>query len=531
MRKNNIIALVTDKPEQRLGIIWQSLVGYDVGLCLLPAQLQQHLTVREQLLLTARLHGGGVEALSGVPFGLADYFGTRIQALPYSVQYTVCLADGLLSGAEGLLLLNLGKRLGAAAQKVLWQQIRFAQSLGRTIFLATDDIQAVRALADEVWWLGDEGDVRRRAAVKDLPASWHEAMRYGLTCQNVRLANYWLAKIKNDFKPVTCEILPATPNIIYVTCREKDDLWHLLRVMGRAVSRFETLSIDLADMMSEVEVEQAVEPIELVDREPMEEGSKGALAQNGWVVVRNLALVEWRRHFRSFWRGGNLLFSMIYSLGILELLFVSIDLFETEKWYLITGAIALLLPLGLVGWGVEAFFRWLDMPAGTFSLVQYYQLWPIPARRLWLGLYSGHLLVLMTHSVVLFLFWLLIFYYDPIFLLISAVFWLWWVLISLLTATFIATWVRKRVTAIIGGWFIMIMLYLGTVYFVQREHILSFVWPHMSALRAFAEMNYAFYQGEWVIFSVVSVMMMAVLGWGTKERIVDHLFERNNDNA
>lgn len=364
-----------------------------------------HLKVREQLKLTAVFHNTPHPSTLP-PFGLADYQNQPINKLPHAARHALALANGLATDPDSLLLIGLGDGLSQSAQQQLGQYIHAAQQeRPRLIFFVTRNLNAIHSLADEVWQIENE-QVTQKWKTADFPAHLIPSVRYALTFSSRKTAVSFHEKITSaphEFGLLDCTIASDNPCTRNLSVTDKRKIASLVQMAGHDLVTFRTM------------------------RQPLTVDSE-ELTSNDWQSTINkpsakaafaIAQSEWRRHFRSFWRGANVLLSNILVLGMALGTLQVFGQISTTSWLLMIGITLLMSAAMPIGWGIEAMYQWRKKWNG----LSYVQLLPLAPITLWSGLIGGQVLILLTHMAVFLSIWIVAFADNAAFVGISILFW------------------------------------------------------------------------------------------------------------
>ncbi|MBU1661781.1 MAG: hypothetical protein KKD28_09945 [Chloroflexi bacterium] len=435
-----------------------------IGLCSKQGLLQSHLTARENMQFAAGLHGlsgqvrintlierSGLEANADQP---------RAYTLPRTLRRTLQLLIALLPDPDLLLIDDITAGLSLPARRKIWQSIITEQNRRtRTIFYATRDLEAGRVLGDEVWLIED-GRVQRKWLANELPDLLRASAGFAIELKSSTAAQRFFGDVaKLDFVRST-RVRGSRTVEVFVT--EGSDTLTLTWMAGLDLAVFQSLPLEI-DHLPEGWWRAGT------GSSPPELGAGGRVEAEALFLsaILEIALSEWRRHFRSFWKAGNLLLSGVWLLASLELIAPT---FENLPDFMHTAPLPLLLSSAMIlGLGMETLSRLaatgemetLFQPAQSksatlpLSLLAVFDLATIGRRGLLLGLSLGQSLVLAAHAWPLLLFvWAVFvsFPQAPLLLVASAIFWLLTALVSLALTVLTSTLIQRPGWGIWLGW-------------------------------------------------------------------------------
>ncbi len=472
-----------------------TLAAYTPVLCTADI-LFSHLTVQEQFDLTAVLRN--TTRPSTPPFNLADSLDQPVNSLPHAAHHTLALANGLIGDPDCLLLIHLGDGLSQSAQQQLWQNIRTAQQeRPRLVFFVTANPNAISALADEIWQI-EEGKIVQKWKTAALPAHIFPAARYRLTFSSRQTAVSFHQTINAaaaDFGLLHCAAVPNDQRTLDLSVDDKKRIAALVRTAGYDLVTFHTMEPQLTMGNGRLTTNgqlSAAEPVSLK-------------------AITAIARSEWRRHFRAFWRGGNVLLSnillLMMALGTLQ----AAGQLPTISWMLMFGITLLMSAAMPIGWGVEAMYQWRKKRDG----LSYAQTLPVAPLTLWGGLVGGQAFILLTHTAVFFALLTFAFIDNIPFIFVCALFWGMMVINTLALIPLLAHIPRSTGQAWLVGWGAFIAIIFGGALlnrFPAAYWPIAWLWPFTADLTAFARSSSTAYLVIPVSFSLFTSILWIWLG-------------------
>ena len=447
-----------------------------ISICSKQNLLQSHLTPRENLQLMASLVGlSGQERvdellLTSALGDIADQ--ERVYTLPRPSRRMLGLLIALLPNPNTLLIDDLTAGLSLQAKRGIWQFILAEQKRRpRTILYATSDLEAARFLGDEIWLLED-GQVRRKWPADEIPDALRASASFAIELKSIKTAQ----RFRADVEKLDCVINVRFrgDRVVEALVNEGDDIVTLTWMAGYDLVGFRSLPLEVDQLPdgwyqngtwkqesneSHEEIDSALQEIDL------------SLLQMS-TAIWQIALSEWRRHFRSFWKAGNLLLTGIWILTALGLIF---PLFDNLEHFLRWGSLLLLLSSTMtLGLGLESISRLttvgemdtLFQPAQPSSKIRplspmvLFDLTHIGRRGLLVGISFGQFLVLMAHA------WPLLFYayavsisfsLPPVFWAASVIFWLLTASTSLALTVLLSGMIHRPGWGLWLGWLIWLL--------------------------------------------------------------------------
>ncbi|MCA9952614.1 MAG: hypothetical protein KDE48_23355 [Anaerolineales bacterium] len=350
----------------------------------------------------------------------------------------------LIPNPELLLIDDLVKGLSLRARHDLLEFInRSAVSQQRTIIYATNDLTILQTLkANSIWGRGEQhtwckwpeaitnSAVYQAAAFEFVFVTSQQAEQFHQKLQ--QYPNHF--GLVNDFQP------GHVGNRIKIQVNHPDRLVDLILAAGNALIDFQIHPIhphELPKLRSLDPCELALPDYYNGDLIPPARITL-SLTQK-WRALWQIGRSEWRRHFRGFWKIGNLLFSSIFTLLFLLIFSSSLQQAAQIDLALAAGAMLAAAATMSVVWGVEG-LNWMTSavihfqadraevrtrPYTNISLPPLlpFDFSPLGRKGLLTGLLLGHSATAITHAALFWIFWIMLFP-NPVFLIISCGFWL-----------------------------------------------------------------------------------------------------------
>jgi ABC-type Na+ transport system ATPase subunit NatA len=491
-------------------------------LCTHQTLFPGHLTARESLTWMAALWGlsdahrvAELLRLLDLP---AEMQKTPVAHLPPSTLRTLHWLAALLPDPDVVLVDDLAADLSPSAKRHLWQFLRTAQERRpRTIFYTTPDHDA-RTFADQIWLL-EGGEITARYHPATLPDMLRATTGYAFTLKTARAAEQFYTEVSD--LPFVQKANPPTPRIVEVWVPAPARLVDLTWLAGFALESFQTLPI-ASPSLSPSEFARSNRSFSL---RKVSFSSVSRLSL--FTPLLPLALNEWRGHFRSFWKYGNLIFTSLYLLMALllsgEQTFASpADFWQRAPLFLLFSAT---LSFGL---GLESFNRLGSMGEETtlfqsaqpvsatrpLSRLSLCDLTPTGRGTLLLGMSLGQFALLLIHnwSLLFFVWSLCLAFSHPLpFLAASGVFWSLSVFATLSAVVWLGSWMTRPGWGTLlgwGSWFVAILSGYGlaswgqpftwlwplagyTAAFQRLAHPAEALWPFLLALTGTVAMGWA----------------------------------------
>jgi ABC-type multidrug transport system ATPase subunit len=304
-----------------------------IGLC--PAQdlLESHLTGRENMQLVNGLSGridqGRIDELLERS-QLEEYRnGPRAYELPLPARRTFELLIALLPDPDVLLIDDLTRGMSLSASRKLLQFLRSEQTIHpRTVFFATGELEVAQTLGDEIWWI-HEGRVKARWEKGYLPHLLQSTSCFLLELKSSQAAREFYEEVRKAASIHDCQLKDRKSVVVYV--KDFQDLVTLTWKAGPRLERFSTMAIDmdgLCELFPDFElgyspsvIQTPAESLECQRSEQRQENQTTKTLKDYREIqpMLSFAQSEWRRHFRGFWKFFNVIFTLLYSLVMLEI--------------------------------------------------------------------------------------------------------------------------------------------------------------------------------------------------------------------
>ncbi|MCP4361104.1 MAG: hypothetical protein GY796_24110, partial [Chloroflexi bacterium] len=251
---------------------------------------------------------------------------------------TLSLLIALLPDPDILLIDSLDAKLSFPAQQQIWQAIQDMQAQRpRLIFCATDNVQTAQALADKVWWV-ENGLLQHRWVPQAFAAALETQAGFRLEMKTPTLAQKYQTDV--SALPFVKSTALQDNRFVDVFVQKEENLVDLTITAGVSLAGFQRLPVEGAklilplDTPADAPYKWAQVWDELLPPHKPRVRSRSPTLQVKAIMW--IARAEWQRHFRNFWKAGNLLFSSIWMLGLL-LLVSEGGAQLPEKMLLITG--------------------------------------------------------------------------------------------------------------------------------------------------------------------------------------------------
>jgi ABC-type multidrug transport system ATPase subunit len=471
--------------------------GECIGYCSNQELVQPHLTVRENLRFFASLHGlegwGRVDELLSQSDLLEYAERMRADLLPRSHLRTLQLLIALLPDPDLLLIDDLTAGLSLPARRKLWQVIKRMQiSKPRVVIYATRDLEASRFLADEVWWIEND-QIGPVWLVEDLPALFRASAIYAIDLRSSKTAQKYLEDI-SDYEPVqNYRLIP--PKTVEVMVRDKSEIITLTWKAGANLAAFRTLPLEADNLLSQFSVvgmpSTSPEMFSLPSSKTEKELKPALSSRQVWIAIVEIGRIIWREHFRSFWKAGNVLFSGIFSLTVIQVVLSKSHNLETLLQ--VSPLVLMLSSTMIFGLGLESISRLTTMggignlfqtvqarnAARPFSLLALVDLTSLRRRDLLAGITLGQLAVVSAHAWPI-LFWECMLYFvssiSPWLLAAGLLFWLMTSIVSLALMVLVSGILPIPRWGIWVGWFLWLFIPLSS-WFLPRDFPILWFWP------------------------------------------------------
>jgi hypothetical protein len=415
-----------------------------------------------------------------------------------------------LPDPDVLLIDDVTRGLSLPAQRQLCRFIlEEQQRRPRIILFATRDLHVAQALGGEVW-LFDHGRILQQWQPSELPTATFQSAAYDIDLKNPVAAHSLYAALHAQPNLVQdAQLLGAAT--VRVIVERAANLLDVMQIAAHNLSDFRALPLE-ADFLlahwlanetppSVATRESAVTAVfEPPNRTSIPHANTRTRHQR-YQGLRQLALAEWRAHFRRGWRAGNILFSSLLVLSVMQVMLQSLSLYQLTNWM----PIGLLLSSGLIlGFATESICRLTQVadsetlfrPARLFeaksrlSLLALYDLTLISRMSVFLGLAVGQFSVVLGHSIIPLMAWVIIIVYTGLegYLLISgAIYWLLTAVNSLALAVLINHLVRRPGWNLWMGWALWpLVLVSSTIPWIDRP--LTWLWPYGGLTVAFQQL-------------------------------------------
>lgn len=482
--------------------VWETLrelLPGQMTFCSRQQLLQNHLNIREQVNFQASLYGNvpqveGERLLERSGLNRADHKTCYYQPRLENRLLSYVLA--LLPDPDAILIDDLTRGLSPPAQKQVWQFVLTEQALRpRTIIYLTSDIETAKAVGDEIGYF-ENGTFQKTQAkaeaettltpvstiileFKDRPA----VLRFQEGLQGEPLPEVQSSRVWPDGCTMELKVTNAAATLFELTWRS-----------GRDLINFAVLP----------QLAENTPPSTQTPSPPTQRSHIRSTYPTPWPsrsALWQFILSEWRCHFRSFWKSGNLLFSAIYSLLILAGVSGNIEGNEAGFWrfaplaLVFTSAMTVGLATESIGRlavtaGMDTLFEKAQSPSreAPFSLLAFFDTTPLSRTGLLFGLGVGQLLLWAIHMVVFAAFWifLLTTLADSLHLMfVSLGFWLLMALDGLAVAIVLGGVSTQPRQGLITGWisWFLIVLSLGSL--PPLDIPILWLWPFSGLANAF----------------------------------------------
>ena len=303
-----------------------------VGLCTRQNLLQNHLTPRENLQLTAFLNGYHDEARIDellTDSRLLDVADREpVYTLPRLSRQILGLLAALLPDPDILLIDDLTSGLSLPAKRFVWQFIQAEQKRRpRTIFYCTPDLNVISFLGDQIW-LVEDGRVRMKWSAGEISDVLPGNASFAIELNSLKATK----KFRDSVKKLNTAIYDHHPGncVVEVFVKKAEDIVTLTWMAGFDLVSFRSLPLQV-DHLPEGWYQDTNQIQQLKDFSNGIDHSYSETHLSSPQIIRaifHIALVEWKKHFRSFWKAGNLLLTGIILLEALSLLFINLDNFS-----------------------------------------------------------------------------------------------------------------------------------------------------------------------------------------------------------
>ena len=490
---------LTDEPITAWA--WQFLQEHLPGkmtFCSHQHLLQSHLTIRENITLQASLYGQVKhdeldQLLKRSGLNRADqktcYYQSRLENRLLS--YVLAL----LPNPDTIFVDDLTRGLSPPAQKQIWQFILSEQALRpRTLVYLTSDRETARALGDEIWPI-EKGQVKQRQSKAEVLTALPSVTTITLEFKD--------KKSGRDFQQLLRE--EPLPDVIS-SHLQPDGLTVTLQVTDAAAALFDLTWRAGRDLVNFAVLPSTTESISTTHTPPSSPSGRINIRSTftpKWpsrAALWQFSLSEWRRHFRSFWKAGNLLFSAIYTLLILASVSGNVENDPTSFGRYAPLALvftAAMIVLGTESIGrlavtgnMDTLFESAKAPSkwSPFSLLAFYDTTPLTRSGLLFGLGVGQLVLWAMHMALFWAFWifLLTLLPDTVWLVfVSLVFWLFMALDGLAVAIVLGCLSTRPRQGHITGWLSWFLIVLSLGRLPPLDIPIFWLWPFTGLANAF----------------------------------------------
>ncbi len=498
-----------------------------VSLCTRQMVFPGHLTAYETLKLMASLWGIKNNQRVRALFNTLEPSSKRtsLSQLPTSTLRLLHWLTALLPDPDVVLVDDLAVGLSPSAKRQLWQRMQASQEdRPRTIFYATRDLEAVRSLGDQVWLI-ENGQVQACYQPETLPETLRTTTGFALTLKTARAAEQFCNQASTLSFVKTSRLSSA--NTVEVWVQEAKNLLDLTWSAGFDLIGFESLPQpgDASFWLDAMKPDDKQPPSVFLNADNANIRPP-SLPAHPLQAVFSLALNEWRGHFRSFWKAGNLLLTSIYLLTALS---GCIQMFNTPGDFLRLAPLFLLFSATLsFGFALESINRLgsageettLFQPAQPVSATRplsrlaLYDLTPTRRGTVLTGIGLGQFLLLGIHNwpMLIFIWGVQLSFQQALFFLgVSFVFWALTAFVSFSGAV----WVGARLSrpgwgTPLGwlGWFLAIVSGYGLASLGQP---LTWLWPFAGFTAAFQRLAHP---EQALLPLFLSLLGTGVIVWG-----------------
>lgn len=470
--------------------------------------LPPHLTARETLALFSALWGqsdpGRVDEILRAASLEAYADHPRIGELPRATRRALLWALAALSDPDALLVDHLTDNLSPSARLHLLRLIRAEQTRRpRTILFATADLETARTLGEEVWWV-EKGMVTRRWRGVQLPAPLQAAAGYAFEFKTARAARRFLEATQASSEVLSRRLRP--PRTVEILTASQERLVDLTWMAGHGLESLRSMSLQTRSLPSEWVSEPSpsgVFPVPFALAEILPLHAPGGSFRR-WAAIRQLALAEWRMHFRSFWKAGNLILSGLFLLIALAAV---LPAFETLEGFLRWAPAPLSLSSMIVlGLGMESINRLVNVgqaetlfrpaegrsSARPLSLLAMYDLTAAGRGTVLAGATLGQVCLALAHAWPLLFFGVAVWmrFPQPAALLASSLlYWLLTLAAALALNFLVGSLLGKPGRGVWLGWLLWLLIPL-TGYLPERfSQPWLWLWPYAGFTAAFGRLN------------------------------------------
>lgn len=492
-----------------------ALVGdaKSIGFCSTQGLFPSRLAVRETIRLMAALHGldesTSRDRLLQVS-ALNESADQSTYILPRQPGRLLNLVLALWPDPDVLLIDDVTRGLSLPAQRQLCRFIlEEQQRRPRTILFATRDLHVAQTLGGEVW-LFDRGQILHHWQPDELPAQIFQSSAYEIDLKSPTAAHSLRDALMAQPKYVRDAQLLGT-TMVRVIVDRTDQLLNVMQIAGRDLLDFRARPLEADYLLTQWPASRTASSTatrETVEFEPAtrlsHKRSRSLTWRQCWRGTWHLARAEWRTHFRRGWRAGNILFSSLLVLMVMQVMLQRFELNQLTSWVPFVLLLLSSLILGLAGESIhrltqvaesETLFQSARPLQATsrFSLLALYDQTPIGRTSVLLGVAAGQLGILLAHSIIPLVAWGIIVAYAgqgwPV--LIAGVAYWWLTAVNSLAITvLISGLVRRPGWNVWLGWLLWPSISL-TGLLGGNNQPLMWLWPYIGLIAAFQHLSTA----------------------------------------
>jgi len=406
----------------------------------------------------------------------------------------------LLPDPEVLVVDDLANGLSAPAKRQLWDLILASQEKWpRSVYYVTPDLEAARSLGDRIWCF--EADIFRAAYTREsFPGLLRTIAGFSLTLKSPRAAQRINAEAAGQSYIQKIHLI--SPAAVEIWVDDSSVLVNLTTLAGFDLLEFQNMPLLGSPLSSWLpSLESASFPAPSIEVPTI---SKSVSRGRHWKAILQVALAEWRGHFRSFWKAGNLVLSSIYLLtalaGFVEMFRSTAAFFRLAPLFLLFSA-ALTLGFGMESinlLGAAGEMGSILKPARPvsqshpLSRLALFDLAPSGRATILTGIGLGQLLILCAHNWPFLLFsWgvRLAFPDVPSLLVTSILFWWLSVLVAFSWTVWCGTRLARPGFAILLGWLAWLLAISSGYWLASWGAPLSWLWPVAGFTAAFQRLS------------------------------------------
>lgn len=374
------------------------------SFCSYQTFVQDKLSVRENLGLVGSLYAlsDTIEFDRLLEIGqLTELTREKGGQLPQVQRRVLAWLMALLPKPRMMVVDDLAKGLSQPAQQSLWQMMRRSlEKMETTVLYVTDDLETVRELGEGVWFLGEDGVMREVV----FPAGWKTWASYSFTLFNKVDIELFIREIQEEAKILEIPVFYDVPSdlCVRVLVHDAGVMTDFVRATGQWVADFASEPLLLGNLPAGWEAQLVLGQEVTVPTVTVE----AQTSHQRWQAVWQVALTEWRYHFRSFWKAGNLIFSALYQTLFL-LMAVQGSQSSPELAPLLLGLALASSALFSTAWLPVVLGRWrlpsqsaYDKASARWLVGAPFVLVPAGRKRLLGGVYLGHFLLTGVHAIL-----------------------------------------------------------------------------------------------------------------------------------